>query len=209
MKPLNLATLVCETATLIMLLDSFRGGEAYPISAAVQAVIILTIPALLARAKIISLPWILVVWLFALNFLHYIGVRYALYDTIWWWDILTHMVTVMLIAIFILMLLLLVEKQRKELPSSFLFFAFFIIITVTTFGVIWELLEFFFDNLFTMHLQYSLGDTVKDLTVDMIAGTMVAMLAPLYFRRHSRREVVEGLETGESLEEFIGRLTYG
>ncbi len=208
MKPVYTATIISELGTFFLFIISVQGGQAYPINASIQAMIIVAVPAILARARIISLSWVIVMWLFFLNFLHLVGVRFAFYDTIWWWDIITHSVTVALIAIFLLMLILLAEQGNSDLPPSFFFLAFFVMTSVICLGVLWEILEFFFDNLFTMHMQYSLGDTIKDLTVDVLAGSAVVVASTLYFQIHSKQEVVESLEAGESLEKILANITY-
>lgn len=165
------------------------------------------IPWFLKRERILVVPFELTLWIFFALFLHNLGILAKFYDTVWWWDKLTHFLSTSLIATFGFVGIVIIDKyvDSIDLPPRFL--PFFIIVFVGTMGVFWEIIEFTLDKLLGTSMQYSLSDTIMDLVFDIFAGFIVAVLGPLYLRYRPVDDIVEEMKVGRVFEQILDRTT--
>jgi hypothetical protein len=185
---------------------SFIEGYLYPAISALFGFFLVNVPGLLRRRNIVALPWELVLWIFIAVFLHNLGLFMKFYDTIWWWDKLTHFLSTGLIAGFGFIGIVIADKY---LPSIYLpprFLPFFIIIFVMAMGVFWEVVEYFLDALFGTRMQYSLSDTVMDLVFNLAGAVAVAIIGPWYLKRRSVQQLIKELRVGETVDRIRDRL---
>ncbi len=100
-----------------------------------------------------------------------------LYTTFWWFDIPLHFlggVAIALSSYYFLEYFSFHEKfQTQFAPLHFL-----IIISFTALAAVcWEFMEFSFDTFMRTSLQPGIVDTVKDLTIGLIGGSIAAIAA--------------------------------
>jgi len=106
----------------------------------------------------------------------------GLFAGFWWWDILLNFAAAIALGLVGLTVLFVLYKDEKINGSP-------LIIAVLTFsfavsiGAVWEIFEFGLDQLFGFNLQKTgLTDTMKDLIVNSIGASIVALAGYFYIR---------------------------
>ncbi len=163
----------------------FIEGRTTIVVNALIGLVISMLPALLERDRDIVMAPALVLWITTAVFLHVVGAL-GPYQTVWWWDHMTHVLSSSIVAGAGYAGVRAVEEHSTgiHLPAKFLFV--FILIFVMAFGVIWELLEFGLGILSsaagtaTILTQYGLGDTMMDLVFDLVGGVVVGVFGEAY-----------------------------
>ena len=153
---------------------------------------VVQLPAILERDYEIPMDPALTLWITAAVFLHALGTvgvpgsRYSFYETLWWWDHLTHALSASVVAAAGYATVRALDRHNDgiDLPPRFTF-VFVLLITVA-FGVFWEVLEFAIQEVATLVgstsvlTQYGLADTMLDLVFDVIGGVIVATWGTVY-----------------------------
>lgn len=150
-----------------------------------MALAVTELPAVLDRDYSVSMDPALVLWLTTAVFLHAVGTL-GPYQTVWWWDHVTHAISSSLVAGAGYATTRAVESYSEEIvfPPRFLFV--FLLCFVLAFGVFWEVLEFGLGQatevLGTGRVltQYGLEDSMLDLVFDAIGGLVVAVWGTAY-----------------------------
>ncbi len=147
---------------------------------AVFALGVTFLPGVLERDYRISLDPVLTLWITAAVFLHAIGMV-GLYDTVWWWDHLTHTLSAMLVASVGYATARAFDQHSDAVsfPPRFMFV--YVLLFTLAFGVVWEVLEFAVRGFATIVgiepvlIQYGLEDTIIDLIFDATGALLVAL----------------------------------
>jgi hypothetical protein len=122
----------------------------------------------------------LIVLIFILN---YLGSKFHLYVSIWYFDMLMHFLGGLFLGLALIWLL-----SYKDLSLQlFLKLIFKILLGVLIIGVSWEIFEIIVNNTFAKDLFNTL-DTISDIFFDLAGGTF----AIFYFLSH-RRSVDEAI----------------
>lgn len=118
------------------------------------------------------------------------------YNRFWWWDMVLHSGSAFLLGILgFLLVYVLNEKKEINLDLKPHFVALFAFLFAVGIGTIWEIFEFFMDQVFGLNMQKSgLVDTMWDLIVDVIGAAVIAILGWGYIKTR---------ETDSFLERFI------
>lgn len=121
----------------------------------------------------------LVVWVALAGFVHSLGML-GPYDSIWWWDLLTHALSAALLTAFLYAAVLVVAGATADAPEATI-----IAMTVSLVlaaGIFWELLELLARDVATrydidpMLVHYGWRDTAVDLVVDLAAAVVVVVV---------------------------------
>jgi hypothetical protein len=150
------------------------------------------LPATLERDYHIPMDAGLTLWITTAVFLHALGTvglpgsQFSFYQTVWWWDHLTHALSASVVAAagYATVRAIDLHTEQVYLPSQFTFV--FILLFVVAFGVLWEVLEFAVGGLAAVFggdavlTQYGLEDTLLDLVVDIVGGVLVAIWGTAY-----------------------------
>lgn len=121
----------------------------------------------------------------------YLGEVQSFYQRFWWWDIALHASAGLLMGILgFLLVYLLNESKRVELhmtPGFICFFAFSFAVTI---GTLWEIFEFFMDQLFGVNMQKpmlgdlsGLTDTMWDMIVNATGAFIISFMGWWYLKR--------------------------
>lgn len=138
------------------------------------------VPWLLRRYGGVEIARPFVLWIGVAVLAHTLGMA-GPYETIWWWDHLTHTLSAALLASLGYALARTLETETSEirLPADFLLV--FVVIFTLAAGVLWEVLEFL-GRLATRSIgrqpiliQYGLQDTVLDLLFDGVGAIVVGL----------------------------------
>ena len=153
---------------------------------AAVGVAVTQLPALLERDYGLTLGVGLTLWITAAVFLHALGtvplpgIDASLYQSLWWWDHVTHTLSSSVVAAAGYAGARAIDEYSVdvELTSAFLFV--YLLLFVMAFGVFWELVEFFTGlaaaalGLPGILTQYGLEDTMLDLVFDSAGALVVA-----------------------------------
>ena len=129
------------------------------------------------RAWGIRLTSPIVLWLGVAVLFHTVGMA-GWYETVWWWDHLTHTLSAALLAALADtgIRLLAAASDRITLPPAFRL-VLVLVLTLAA-GVLWEVMEFLGRMLATWYghqpllVQYGLADTVLDLAFDGVGALL-------------------------------------
>jgi len=121
------------------------------------------------------------VWLHALGTVGFPGAGRSFYQSVWWWDHLTHALSSSVVAAagYTTVRSLDQHSDGIHIPPRFMFV--FILLFVIAFGVFWEVLEFAISEAAamlgtgTVLTQYGLDDTMLDLVFDTFGAVIVAV----------------------------------
>ena len=152
------------------------------------------LPAILRRDFEIAMRTPLVAWIAIAALLHTIGMV-GPYESVWWWDHLTHTLSATLVAGVGFAVTRAIDEYWEDifLPPDFMFV--YIVVFTLAAGVLWEVLEFVGREVALLLgngpilVQYSLEDSVIDLLFDGIGGVLVAAFGQQRFDR-----LIESLE---------------
>lgn len=176
---------------LVILLGALAYSEerSYPGNGAMLGAIILALPLLFETAGWFKMPLFMHLWASLAVGLHTFGLVWELYDTVWWWDDLTHFTSSSMVCMIAALGLFLfdihsikIKVPRWAYPMMILTFAVFI-------GIVWEVAEFSGDLLADTGMQYSTSDTLNDSYVDLLGGTFTSVLWVAWLWRDPRGDL--------------------
>lgn len=120
-------------------------------------------------------------WLALAGFLHMLGML-GWYDSVWWWDHLTHMVSAGLVAALVFAGLHTLVRHSPDVQLSVAYIAVFTLLFTLGVGVLWEFVELVarevgerIDQSPVLH-HYGLRDTALDLLFNCIGALLVVAL---------------------------------
>ncbi len=148
---------------------------------------ITALPAVLERDYEIPMDAGLTLWITAAVFLHAFGtvglpwMDLSFYQTIWWWDHLTHALSSSLVAGagYATVRALQAHTDNIKLPPRVTFIV--IVVLVVAFGVVWEVAEFVIAEVSILLgsepvlIQYGVGDTMLDLIFNTVGAVLIAI----------------------------------
>lgn len=185
---------ILQLSILALAVVGLATGNATWVPAGVVSFVITLLPAILERRVNVVLPLWLVLWIVVSLFLHATGGYFGFYDSVPYWDHITHAISSSLVAAlgFIVVVTIDVFVESIRLPRPFL--AVFVFVFAVALGVFWEIMEYAQDWLIGTRLQYNLDDTMIDLFFDAMAGLTVAIGVFVYIMFY------------KSPEEFVGSM---
>ena len=202
---LRLASRAMQAGMVGLALSAPFTGDYTYVPAAVAALVISVLPVLIRRDLKLVLPVELNFWIVLALFVHIVGSFSGFYDNLPGWDHLTHAMSASLVAALGFVVVVAIDKYAESilLPPAFL--GLFIVMFTMAIGVIWELMEFVVDEATGSLLQYSLSDTMLDLTFDTVGGLLVAAAGSYYLTHTSIDHFVDSLNV-EPAKEKVQKL---
>lgn len=155
-------------------------GEPYPTLTALLGIGLTAAPVVVRKHYCLPLPWALTALTAVVTFLHAFGILVRAYDLVWWWDMVTHLLATAVLALATNLVVLVAGKRYPAVALPPRYVPLAALGLVIALGVAWEVLEFAFDGLLGMNMQYSLNDTAVDLSIDILGAVFVASLIPPY-----------------------------
>lgn len=144
-------------------------------------------PVLLARWFRITLPLPLILAIILFVFASiFLGEAFDFYRRFWWWDLALHGSSALGFGLigFLLTLMLFEGDTFAAPPWALALISFCIAMTV---GSVWEIFEFLMDRSFGLSMQKSgLPDTMGDLIINAIGGSVAAVTGYYYLRGRKR-----------------------
>ncbi len=112
---------------------------------------------------------------------------YAFLRRVFWWDHLTHFISVALISILEFTILLTVTRLSDTLCLPNFVILVIILLFILATRIIWEIFEFFSDQLFGTKMQYELEDTVFDMVYNILGAAFASLIGYRYFLSKSNK----------------------
>jgi len=139
------------------------------------------VPRIFTKNMNIVIPPLLNLWICGALFLHVIGGVMGFYDDVFWWDHLTHFVSAALISILGFTILLTITRLSDTLHIPNFVIPIIILLFILATGVVWEIFEFFADELLGTHMQYGLEDTAFDMIYNIFGAGFASLVGYRYF----------------------------
>ncbi len=180
-------TRVMEVGLVGMLLIGFMRGNTGIIVNTLVALAVTRLPGILKRDFGIPMDPGLTLWITAAVFLHAFGTvglpgsPLNPYQSVWWYDHLTHGLSASVVAAVGYATARALDVHSDEIFFPPEFMVVFIFLFVLAFGVLWEVIEFAIGGLAavvgfgSVLTQYGLEDTMLDLIFDMAGAAVVAV----------------------------------
>jgi hypothetical protein len=195
---------------LFLVFGLVRGDVLFVFSCIIGLLLSLT-PSILKRRFSVTLPWEFDFIITLALFLHIAGgeAAFGFYYNIPYWDRITHFVGSATIALFGFITVAVIDGYSEDVKFNVPMLAFFTVIFTLAMGAIWEMIEFFSDQLLLTNEQWSNADTMADLIFDLIGGLIIAIPGALYLKTipPERFGAKFGKEIG--LERYIGKRSDG
>jgi len=185
-----------KTCMIILLLISIINIQINWIFGCSLGIFLSFIPMILNKNYKIHLPLILDILITLALFLHIGGVLLDAYQLIPFYDVLTHFVSSFIIAFLSFISIYIIDEFWDGLQMDKYALAFIVVLLTVSLGVVWEFAEWSSDIFFGTHEQWGYNDTIKDLSVDMLAGIVLAILGIILIKRHQFDELIDDLEKG-------------
>ncbi len=172
---------VLQAVILLFAMYAIYEGNARWFFSAILSFAVTMIPYLFTRNMNIVVPPLLNLWITAALFFHVLGGVRGYYDHVWWWDNFTHFLSGALISVLGFTILLTIDELSDSIyiPPSIVPAVMLLFILAT--GVVWEIFEFFADQLLGTNMQYSLQDTVYDMMFNIVGAVVASIIAHKYF----------------------------
>lgn len=127
----------------------------------------------------IELEFFTILFIYASLFL---GEVRGYYTVFWWWDIILHAGSAIALGFIGFIIMYTLDKGGRIATSPFLMAVFAFCFAVAI-GTVWEIFEFFMDQVFGFNMQKSgLIDTMWDLIVDSLGALLASTIGYFYVR---------------------------
>jgi hypothetical protein len=162
----------------------------------------------------VAVPPEIAAWIAAAGFLHMLGML-GWYDTVWWWDHLTHAVSAALVAALVYGSLRSQGVLGTQVTDRYA--AVFTVLFTLGAGVVWEFVELAAREL-AEHVDgppvleyYGLRDTVLDMAFNGVGAVAVVALDVRAFASTAGRvpRIAEAVLVGSTVLLFLGALSLG
>jgi hypothetical protein len=179
-------TAVLLVGILLILLGGYRQGNVPAVVNAVFSFVVAVVPLLvegvvwLRSGQFVGIPLALPFWLAAIGCLHSYGML-GPYDTIWWWDHLTHTLSGALVAALVYSGLVVSFQYADVASLSATVLGLSTVFLTFVVGILWELIELVARDMGDRYdvepvlVHYSWRDTALDLVFDI--GGALAVVA--------------------------------
>jgi hypothetical protein len=176
----TLVVLLLQSAIFVLFLAAVRNRDLVAVVNAGVALVLAVLPVAveLVVAQSISVGAGLPIWIGVAGLLHTIGM-FGIYESVWWWDHLTHTVSAALVAALLYASLLVTLPRATGISGSSPVILAVTVASTLAIGLFWELLELVaWDigerfGLEPVLVHYGWGDTAADIVFDIVGVLIV------------------------------------
>lgn len=151
----------------------------------VVALTLSLIPTILKRNYQITLPLVLDILIVASLLLHIGGGLVDAYHTIPNYDSLAHFTSAFFVAFLSFVVIYTLHIYWASLKMDKYAMALLVVFCTIAFGVVWEFNEWVSDLVFHTFEQWGYTDTIKDLAINALAGTIMAIIGVSMIKKGS------------------------
>jgi len=157
------------------------------------SILITLVPSILKRNFHVTLPWILDFMITITLFVHIAGGILSLYNTFPLYDKIAHFISAVFVSFLAFIVIYILDEYWEGLHMDKYAMAFFVIVATMAMGVAWEFNEWITDLFFGTNSQRGLQDTMTDLLVDTIGGTIMAIVGVNMIKSGKLKRMTEDL----------------
>lgn len=184
--PLSIGVVLLQGGIFVILLAALRRGD---VAAAVNALVsfsavlvplVVELVARVALARTVHFGPELPLWIAAAGLLHSFGML-GPYDSVWWWDHVTHTVSAALVAALVYAgLIVALQHTNSGDPTGATLVGLTVAFTFAS-GVFWEVIELAAREVGERHdiepvlVHYGWRDTALDLVFDVVGALVVVL----------------------------------
>jgi hypothetical protein len=106
----------------------------------------------------------------------------------------THFFSAIVVSFLILIILYVVHEFKGNIVNNKMKVLFDVIIITIALGVVWELLEWSTDGLFSWSSQVSLDDTMLDLLADALGGICMSLIGYVLIKRGVMQRIAKKIK---------------
>lgn len=165
------------------------------------------LPVVLARDLRVHIGPVATIWITSALFLHVFGMVGA-YESIPWWDHLTHFVSASLVAAIAYTTVTAIDRHVDDLYLPSWTLGVLLAVVTVGLGVLWEVMEFIGRAMAVelgtdpLLVQYGLDDTMLDIAVNALGGILIAVVGPTRLQGGVRRVENRFFEGGATEDEL-------
>ncbi len=156
----------------------YIGLYAWALNAGIVSVLVF-LPNIIAYKTNAQLPWPFDFLISAALAVHILGFSLRLYPNIPYYDVFAHFVSSAFIGMFAFSVLMILRYHTTKIKLTPRLTMLIIIMATVTTGVVWEFYEWANDLVLFAglpHEQWSVGDTMRDMLVNVLGGGFVALV---------------------------------
>lgn len=200
---------ICVIAFVVMIsmtVESFLQGESmtYEVNTGLLCGFTCLLPLVLKHLRIMRLPTAFNLLIVIAIFIHSAGVLFMSYDTLKYYDTLTHTVasvTVSTCVFYTLVCYHVLTGGKVDFSGRIL--TMMISLVMIGFSAYWESFEFIADMAWGTGMQYSPFDTVRDTICNTFGSFLVIVFSARYLSEHTPEDMVESFDLHPMLRKFI------
>lgn len=154
------------------------------VAMSVLTLVVMMLPSIVEKSLNVELPSefeiVLILFIYGALFL---GEMRQFYERFWWWDKMLHGFSGLILGNAGFLIVSFLNRSTKTtVQLSAVFVSFFSFCFAVAMGAVWEIYEYFMDQVFGFNMQRgSLDDTMTDLILDTVGAALFAVLG--YFRQ--------------------------
>lgn len=200
---------VCFVACAVMLsmsIITFNDASLmnYEVNTGLLCGVACLFPMILKHLRIMTLSAAFNVMIAITIFIHANGVLMMSYDTLVFYDTLTHTaasITVAMCVFYTLMCYHVYTGGKVDFAGRFM--PLMITLIMLGFSAYWEVFEFIADMMWETGMQYSPFDTIRDTICNTFGSIVVTTFAGRYLKKHTPEEIVASFNLHPRLVRFI------
>lgn len=177
-------------------------GDSYVLATIVVCILAAMVTPVLRYLGIIRMPY----WFMAIVtsdiYIHAITLYFGTYQTTAWWDHFTHFYSSLVVSMVVFIGLCILDKyiQKIDFGGNLLFLTI-VFLCGYGFGNIWEIFEWTVDTVFgNAFMQYSVFDTLGDVTIDALGALVMVMIGALILRGRTPADVITDIGLDDKID---------
>ena len=208
-RKLDLAlSIILPGILVVFALMSYMGlsvanfGDSYVLATIVVCILAAMVTPGLRYLGIIRMPY----WFMAIVtsdiYIHAITLYFGTYQTTAWWDHFTHFYSSLVVSMVVFIGLCILDKyiQKIDFGGNLLFLTI-VFLCGYGFGNIWEIFEWTVDTVFgNAFMQYSVFDTLGDVTIDALGALVMVMIGALILRGRTPADVITDIGLDDKID---------
>lgn len=200
---------ICVIAFIIMMsmtAESLIQGTSltYEVNTGILCGLTCLLPLILKHLHVMRLPTAFNLLIVTAIFIHSVGVLFMSYDTLKYYDTLTHTVasvTVSMCVFYTLVCYHVLTGGKVDFSGKIL--TMMISLVMIGFSAYWETFEFIADMVWGTGMQYSPFDTARDTVCNTFGSLLVIVFSAKYLSKHTPEDMVESFNLHPKLKKFI------
>jgi len=177
----------------------------YEVNTGIICALVCFVPTILRKYGVFRIPAWLCVMITVVILLHGFGVLMLTYDTLQYYDTLTHTASSIVVTFCVFFSLMCVQRYDGKIRLNKKWTAMMVFMIMMTFSTYWEIFEYIVDLLTGTCMQYSPFDTIRDMLCNTLGALIASWAMMCILKNKTMDEIVDSFELNDKLKELISR----